>query len=44
MNLLRYNPFGIKHHSINTFADHFLNGSIADFVGSDFGFLTGLAQ
>jgi len=36
MNFLKYNLFGPNHHSLNTIADHLLNGSIADFVGSDF--------
>lgn len=36
MNLLKYNPFGSKDHPLHTIADHFFNGSIADFVGSDF--------
>lgn len=36
MNLLRHNPFGSKNHPLNTVVDHLFNGSIADFVGSDF--------
>ncbi len=36
MNLIKYNPFDSKHHPLHTIADHFFNGSIADFVGSDF--------
>ncbi len=31
-----YNPFVSKRHPVNSFANHFFNNSIADFVGSDF--------
>ncbi len=36
MNFLKYNIFGPHNQSLNTIADHLFNGSIADFVGSDF--------
>ena len=33
---LKHNPFAIKQHPLTAISDHFFNGSIADFIGSDF--------
>lgn len=36
MSLLKYHPFASNGHTFNTIADHLFNGSISDFIGSDF--------
>jgi len=36
MSLIKHNPFASTHHSFHTLADHFFNGNIGDFIGSDF--------
>lgn len=36
MSLIKYHPFTLNNQTFNTIADHLFNGSISDFIGSDF--------